>query len=79
MDQTISAADANRSFSRLLREVREGQTFIVTTHGKPIARIVPCTEADASRQAARAALMRRLADQPVTDIGSWKRDDLYDR
>ncbi len=79
MDQTISAADANRSFSRILREVRDGQTYVVTAHGKPVARIVPCTEADASRAAARAALMRRLAEQPVTDIGPWKRDELYDR
>jgi len=79
MDQTVSAADANRSFSRILRDVREGQTYVVTAHGKPIARIIPCTEAEVSRKAARAALMLRLADQPVTDIGPWKRDDLYDR
>jgi antitoxin (DNA-binding transcriptional repressor) of toxin-antitoxin stability system len=52
---------------------------VVTAHGKPVARIVPCTEADTSREAARALLMRRLADQPVTDIGHWRRDELYDR
>ncbi len=79
MDQTISAADANRSFSRILRDVREGQTYVVTAHGKPVARIVPCSGAHASRGAARAALMRRLADQSVTDIGPWQRDELYDR
>jgi prevent-host-death family protein len=39
MDQTISAADANRRFSRILRNVRDGQTFVVTAHGKPVARI----------------------------------------
>jgi len=79
VDQTISAADANRSFSRILRDVREGQTYVVTAHGKPVARIVPFIEADASREAARASLMQRLADQPVTDIGPWNRDELYDR
>jgi antitoxin (DNA-binding transcriptional repressor) of toxin-antitoxin stability system len=52
---------------------------VVTAHGKPVARITPCSAADASRGAARAALMQRLADQPVTDIGPWKRDELYDR
>jgi prevent-host-death family protein len=77
MDQTISATDANRRFLRLLREVREGQNFMVTIRGKPIARFVSCTEADASREAARAALMRRLTDQPVTNIGRWKRDALH--
>jgi prevent-host-death family protein len=77
MDQTISATDANRRFLRLLREVRKGQSFIVTIRGKPIARIVPCAEADASREAARAELMQRLADQPVTDIGPWKHDEFH--
>jgi prevent-host-death family protein len=75
----VSAADANRGFTRILRDVREGQTYVVTSFGKPIARIVPCAEGDAIREAARAALMQRLADQPVTDIGPWKRDELSDR
>ena len=41
MEKSISAADANRSFSQVLREVREGRTYIVTSHGKPVARIAP--------------------------------------
>lgn len=41
MDQTVSAAEANRSFSRLLREVREGQSFTITAHGRAVARLVP--------------------------------------
>ncbi|PPQ39497.1 type II toxin-antitoxin system Phd/YefM family antitoxin [Rhodopila globiformis] len=79
MDQAISAAEANRSFSRLLREVRQGCSYVVTAHGKPVARIVPCHEADQARETARSALLRRLADQPVVDIGPWTRDDLYER
>jgi prevent-host-death family protein len=76
MDQTISAAEANRRFSTVLRAVREGHTYVVTAHGKPVARIVPCTQADAAREAARVALTGRLAAQPLADIGPWKRDDL---
>ncbi len=79
MDQPILAAEANRHFSRLLREVRDGRSYVVTAHGKPIARIVPCTEADAPRAAARAALLQRLAAQPSIDIGPWTRDSLYER
>jgi prevent-host-death family protein len=75
MDQPIPAAEANRNFSRLLREVRDGRSYVVTAHGKPIARIVPCTEADA----ARTALLQRLALQPAIDIGPWTRDALYER
>jgi prevent-host-death family protein len=79
LDQPIPAAEANRQFSRLLREVREGRSYVVTAHGKPIARIVPCTAADAARGAARAALLQRLALQPAIDIGPWSRDALYER
>ena len=40
MDKIVSAAEANREFSSLLRGVREGQTFVVTSHGKPVARMI---------------------------------------
>ncbi len=79
MDNPVSAADANRSFSQILRDVRAGQSFLVTAHGKPVARIVPCTEAANARDAARTALFKRLGSQPVTDIGRWSRDELYER
>ena len=80
MDEAISAAAANRSFSRLLREVREeGRTFVVTSHGKPVAKLAPCGAAEAGREAARAALLARLAAQPAVDVGRWSRDELYER
>jgi prevent-host-death family protein len=77
MDQAISAAEANRNFSHLLREVRGGRSYIVTTHGKPVARIVPCGEADVARGAARAAVLERLTGQAAVDIGPRTRDELY--
>jgi prevent-host-death family protein len=79
MENAVSAADANRNFSHILREVRGGASYVVTAHGKPVARIVPCEPADTARAAARSALLQRLKDQPVTDIGPWSRDDLYER
>ena len=44
MEKAISAAEANRKFSQVLREVREGLSFIVTSHGKPVAKITPHTK-----------------------------------
>ena len=41
VEKVIQATEANRHFSRILREVAEGDTFTVTSHGRPIARIVP--------------------------------------
>jgi prevent-host-death family protein len=78
-ENAVSAADANRDFSHVLREVRSGVSYVVTAHGKPVAHIVPCKPADAARAAARSALPQRLRDYPVTDIGPWSRDDLYER
>ena len=39
---TITAREANQRFSELLSKVEtEGQSFVVTKHGRPIARIIP--------------------------------------
>jgi prevent-host-death family protein len=78
MEQSISAADANRNFSSVLRAVRQGDSYVVTNHGKPVARIVPAGRHEAVASAARELLLKRLAAQPVTDIGRWSRDELYE-
>lgn len=78
MNETVSAADANRRFSSLLRGVREGRTYVVTSHGKPVARIVPADEDDERAEAAWAKLLARLKKQPVLNTGPWTRDELYD-
>jgi len=81
MSESISAADANRKFSQLLRGVREdGATYVVTAHGKPVAKIVPYDEiARASdREVAREMLLKRLAAQPVMNLPRVSRDELYD-
>jgi prevent-host-death family protein len=83
MDETITAAEANRSFSRLLRGVQGGHSYLVTSHGRPVARVVPPDQDDEVtlrfRKAARRALLDRVAQQPTTDIGPWSRDELYER
>lgn len=82
IDETVSAAEANRSFSRLLRGVREGRSYVVTSHGLPIARLMPVTPREEEmrqfRRAARKALFERLASQPALNLGKWTRDELYD-
>jgi prevent-host-death family protein len=77
MEEAISAAEANRRFSLVLRGVREGRSYVVTSHGLPVARIVPVAERP-ELAGARAALLSRLERQPVVDIGNWRRDELYD-
>lgn len=83
IEETVSAAEANRNFSRLLRGVREGHRYLVTAHGRPVARLVPADENEgdirAWRRAALEALLERALSQPVVDVGPWTRDELYER
>lgn len=79
MSTAVSAADANREFSKLLRQVREGRAFTVTSHGRPVARLVPVATADMSRLHARATLLARLERATPRTLGSWTRDELYER
>lgn len=75
----ISAADANRQFSRLLRAARAGRTHIITSHGRPVARLVPIDESSSVGAAGQRALFARLESQAVVNAGRWTRDELYDR
>lgn len=78
MTKSISAAIANRDFSALLRKVRGGATFTVTSHGQPVARIVPIAAGAPVARSARKTLFDRLsAARPVT-AGRWTRDELYE-
>ena len=77
MEKVVSAADANRMFSKLLRAVGEGQSYVVTSHGRAVAKIVPTEKNGGLTRGARAALVRRLRSERVVTIGRWSRDELY--
>jgi prevent-host-death family protein len=78
MEEAVSAADANRRFSLLLRKVREGHSYVVTSHGRPVARIVPVSKHDDVAASALSTLLSRLETQPAIDAGRWTRDELYE-
>lgn len=79
MLRAVSAADANRQFSAVLREVRDGKTYVITSHGKPVAKLVPFDAERDAQDAARAKLFTRLKRQrAVRAIGRWTRDELYE-
>ena len=78
MDKTVSAADANRRFSELLRTEKRGRSVVVTSHGKPVAKISPVVEDDRAAEGARSVLFDRLRRERVVNAGRWKRDELYD-
>lgn len=76
MDRAISASEANQQFSRVLREVADGESYTVTSRGKPVARIVPPEKP--VRGEALNALLDEWAKEPIRYSGPWTRDDLYE-
>ena len=75
----VNAADANRSFSKLLREVAKGESITVLSHGRPVATLSPALDKCREQQQSRTALLKRLSLEPVTDQQrTWTRDELYD-
>ncbi len=79
----VSAADANRSFSGVMRDVAQGETVVVTSHGRPVAKIEAFSESDLQFEAIQRAeahkrLWERLMSQPVHNLGKIDRDELYD-
>jgi len=83
-EKTITAAEANRKFSALLRSVREGNNYVVTSHGRPVAKIVAIDQVDEAAERRRRAkaferLMKRLRSQPVLNLPRITRDEMHER
>lgn len=76
---SVTAADANRKFSELLRNVRNGKSVIITVHGTPVAKIVPLDDRTSSADEGRRTLLSRLGRQRAVNAGPWTRDSLYGR
>lgn len=75
--KTITAADANRHFSGLLRDVATGEIITVLSRGKPVATIGPVSSVSDARERARQGLLDRLRQNNATGRRNWTRDDLY--
>lgn len=78
-ETTITATEANRAFSGILQRVRTGESFVVTSHGEPVARIAPTGAANQKSKRSNEAFLEHLLSQEVIDTPrDWTRDDLYD-
>jgi len=82
MDKRVSAANANRKFSELLRGVRKGKTYIVTSHGRAVAKLSPSESSDRGIAEAHAILLARLKSQSAAKGAKarrrWTRVELYE-
>ena len=68
--------------SAVLRCAPEGPerhvTFTVTSHGRPVARIVPISATEHLTTKGKLVLLKRLRGGAVVDAARWTRDELYE-
>jgi prevent-host-death family protein len=76
MDRAITASEANRHFSEMLRDVAEGESFTVTSRGRAVARVVPVDRDDQKKRFER--LLAYLKTLPARPAQPWTREELYD-
>ncbi len=74
----ITATEANQRFSEMLRDVADGESFTVTSRGKPVARITPARDSDEEIRRKQADLLEYLRAKKPFVVKPWKREDLYD-
>lgn len=75
--KTITAANANRGFSNLLREVSRGEEITILSRGTPVAKITSVASEALQKKAMKNLLLSRLKAQEVTGTRNWTRDELY--
>lgn len=76
--KTISAGEANRHFSALLRDVSQGEQVVILSRGKSVA-TMRAVSAGQGQVVARRALLQRLQKQMPQNLPHWTREELYAR
>lgn len=64
-DRTIPQRELRNNVSEVLRAAEAGQTFTVTVHGRPVARVVPADRPDRPRVDVDRQTLRRILAEPV--------------
>ncbi len=79
---SVGAREANRSFSKILKEAESGKTVTITRNGKPVARLVPVGPPPLSNRARKKSLDRlmKLLEKGY-DLGGkgFTRDEMHER
>lgn len=76
--KTITAADANRRFSGVLRDVSKGEVLMIVSRGKPVATIGPVKADSPDRKVAKKNLIDRLRQRDNSGGRNWTRNELYE-
>lgn len=73
MTQTIGQRELRNDNAEIMRRVEQGESFVVTRNGKPIADIVP-HQAEGDRRPTAGELIERLKKLPPIDVEQWRRE-----
>jgi prevent-host-death family protein len=79
---SIGAREANRSFSKILKEAENGKSITITRNGKPVARLEPVAvkpKSEKSRREAHERLMKTLEKGFNLGGKGFTRDEMHDR
>jgi prevent-host-death family protein len=75
--KTVTAAEANRKFSSILRDVSQGEELTIISRGKPVATIGPVKTDSPSHRVAKTNLVNRLRKRDKSESRDWTRNELY--
>lgn len=83
---SVGAREANRSFSKILKEAENGKSITITRNGRPVAQLVPAppvlivkTRSEKERKAALERLMKRLEKGFHLGGKGFTRDEMHER
>lgn len=69
---TVGSFDAKTHLSALLDKVEAGEEVVITRHGKPVARLIPETQAQKAKSSDLLLEMKRLREGVTLGGLSWK-------
>lgn len=76
----ISATEANQNLSRVLRDVAAGESYTITSRGKPVAEIrAPAADGTLKKRKQFEEMLERMNALPGTITGPYTRNEIYDR
>ena len=83
---SVGAREANRSFSKILKEAENGKSITITRNGKPVARLVPApipapveSMTEEERKEAHKRLMGLLNKGYNLGGRGFTRDEMHER
>lgn len=82
MEITIKATEANRKFSAMLRGVRQGKRYVITSRGERVAEFVPPRQSSSAEEARRRKAWKKLKvhfeAQPALNLPHISRDEMHE-